>query len=161
MRATLTSLLTPEVEGGVGPTVGIVIVVVTTGVVVWRKWGTKWGLNSIGGRDLLAIFAIYCGSWLVFGIALGGILWTLGSSGPNLVALAGIFAASWFVGFLVIVVPGGLGVREGTMAYLLSVSVTSGLGSAVAVIARVLWWLSTAVVFMAALVFKKLHGQEK
>lgn len=53
-------------------------------------------------------------------------------------AISGAFAFAWAAGFLVLVVPGGLGIREGTLIYLLTTFVPRPAVLAVAVTARVL-----------------------
>lgn len=86
----------------------------------------------------------------------GAGLWLLwkgagGTSAPGLPVLSGVFAASYVAGYVVLVAPGGLVVREGAMAGLLAAvaGVPIGVGAAVAVLAR-LW--TTATELLALLV---------
>ena len=54
--------------------------------------------------------------------------------------LAGIYSISWLTGFLSILVPGGLGVRDGVQAYLLSFLVPAPVAVAIALLQRL--WLT-------------------
>jgi hypothetical protein len=85
------------------------------------------------------------GAWLVNGVG----LWCVwrgagGSVEPGVLTMSGVFAAAYVAGYLVLIAPGGLVVREGTMAGLLAVTagVPVSVGAAVAVLAR-LWAVAT------------------
>ena len=85
------------------------------------------------------------GAWVVNGVG----LWCVwrgagGGAEPGILTMAGVFAASYVAGYLVLIAPGGLVVREGTMAGLLTATagVPLSVGAAVAVLAR-LWAVST------------------
>lgn len=92
------------------------------------------------GRALATAAAGMLASWAVYGLG----LWCLirGVTGREVAgpgALAGVFAASYVAGYLVLVAPGGLVVREGAMTGLLvAVSPVGGaVAAALAVLARV------------------------
>ena len=85
------------------------------------------------------------GAWILNGVG----LWCVwrgagGGSEPGILTMAGVFAASYVAGYLVLIAPGGLVVREGTMAGLLAATagVPLSVGAAVAVLAR-LWAVVT------------------
>ncbi len=54
-------------------------------------------------------------------------------------SLIGIYSLSWMLGFLVLIAPGGLGVREGSMMIFLKNILPVGLASLIAIISRI--WL--------------------
>jgi hypothetical protein len=68
----------------------------------------------------LRLFPLALGAWLAHGVAFVLLARGLGllpaGGGP---AFAGAYAAAWLVGVLVVVAPGGLGVRENVLAWLL------------------------------------------
>lgn len=102
-------------------------------------------LTVPGGRDLLVAGAALAVAWGVYGLGLWCLLAGLTDPAPaGPLALTGIFAASYVAGYLVLVAPGGLVVREGAMTALLAA--LSPLGAAVAaamaVVARI--WVTAA-----------------
>ena len=58
----------------------------------------------------------------------------------ELPTLTGQYALAWVVGFLSFLTPSGLGVREGTLAYLLSHHLSPVTATLVALLARI-WFL--------------------
>jgi hypothetical protein len=63
--------------------------------------------------------------------------------------MAGIFVAAWVMGFVVIIAPQGLGVREGVMVFLMSFYMPVAVASVIAVAFRL--WLSLRDLAMAAI----------
>jgi uncharacterized membrane protein YbhN (UPF0104 family) len=81
--------------------------------------------------------------WLVVGVAFGAFAASLyPPAGQHLaIAVAG-FAAAYAAGFLSLVTPGGLGVREGVLVLVLTSVVPAGVAVVIAVLARV--WMMLA-----------------
>lgn len=78
------------------------------------RW--KWSL-----RSLVLAFASYCANYLLIGVGLWAIAFSLKlDMDTDYWYLAGSFAFSWLVGFITPGAPAGLGVREGTMMLLLA-----------------------------------------
>lgn len=99
------------------------------------------------GRDLGLAALGMIGSWLLYGLGFWCLLRGLTPSAPaSVLLLTGIFAASYVAGYLVLVAPGGLVVREGAMAVLLAAlsPLGAGVASVVAVAARI--WVMVAEV---------------
>ena len=110
------------------------IVAAGLGIVVsmaaWH-WGPQlWSRLDRGSRDLrpirlpwrylLAVLAVYAGFWYLHGLSTWLVARSIGAAGTlTAVSATPIFAASWLIGFLVVLVPSGLGVREWTLNYLL------------------------------------------
>lgn len=90
---------------------------------------------------MLALFLTYVGTWVIYGAAFWALLLGVGieSAGPFWVTVA-IFCASYLLGFLAILVPGGLGVREGSLTVLLGSYLPVGLAAPIAVLSRI--WLT-------------------
>ena len=75
---------------------------------------------SLPWRYFFAILAIYSGFWYLHGLSTWLVALSISAGGTlNSFSAVPIFAASWLVGFLVVLVPSGLGVREWTLNYLL------------------------------------------
>lgn len=99
------------------------------------------GAGAAPGRDLAAAAGLLAGAWAVYGVGFWCLLEGLSRRGAPAgpVTLTGIFAASYVAGYLVLVVPGGLGVREGAMTALLAALTPAGaaVAGALAVAARI------------------------
>jgi len=106
---------------------------------------------SILGGAAANVFA-----WGAYGVA----VWLLaralipGASFPLLTTI-GAFAASYIVGFLVLLVPGGLGVREGVFVLVLQGVVGLAPATAIALASRLLFTLTEVGVAVLFLVFPK------
>ena len=77
--------------------------------------------------------------WLMFGASLWILLLDLGASGPDLIVRSiGAFAGSWAIGFLLAVVPAGVGPREVALVVLLGPAVGEPIALVAAVVSRLL-----------------------
>lgn len=109
---------------------------------------------DLRGTDIATAAAGMLIAWAVYGAGFVcllkgiGIAWPIADAG----LLTGIFAASYVIGYLALVAPGGLVVREGAMTGLLAElgGLSVGVGALVAVLARV--WLLAAELLALALV---------
>lgn len=103
-------------------------------------------------RQLLRIAFYFLGLWLAQII---GYFLLINSIYPiptgRIPSLAAIYIISWMAGFIVILAPGGLGVREGTMSLLLSALVPSALAIGISFISRVWITIFEIVIFFAGL----------
>lgn len=121
--------------GGVpaGPATAALLAVLALGVLLHPgvlhrliRWAARLAGEEIEARRLrvreLAVAALcLCGAWVAYGVG----LWCLlrGLTGPpplGVPQLTGAFAAAYVAGWLVVIVPGGLLVREGALAGLLA-----------------------------------------
>jgi len=113
--------------------------------VLARRFGEAAPLEAPGAGALWAATGGLVLAWLTNGAGLWCV-WRGAGGGiePGVFTMAGIFAASYVAGYLVLFAPGGLVVREGAMAGLLAATagVPVSVGAAVAVLAR-LWAVST------------------
>ena len=91
-------------------------------------------------------------AWSLYGVGLLLVLRGVGVTSEinQLPLLTGIFAASYVVGYLVLVAPGGLVVREGAMTALLVdlAGLAVGVAAAVAIVARI-WMVVTELAALA------------
>jgi ubiquinone/menaquinone biosynthesis C-methylase UbiE len=129
-------------------------------------------IGKIVGKDLtielhygeiLRLLINFGVAWVLIGGGFALFVKGIGIEEISILMLMGVFMISWVGGFLAIIVPSGIGVREGIMAALLSTDVGIGLGLVIAVIAR-LWWtigelialpISYALVFVVRKLKKK------
>jgi uncharacterized membrane protein YbhN (UPF0104 family) len=103
-------------------------------------------------RQLLGIAFYFLGLWLAQII---GYFLLINSIYPipigRFPSLTAIYIISWMAGFIVILAPGGLGVREGTMSLLLSALVPSALAIGISFISRVWITIFEIVIFFIGL----------
>ncbi|HYW49409.1 MAG TPA: hypothetical protein VE861_02320, partial [Gemmatimonadaceae bacterium] len=78
-------------------------------------------LPTLPHGTLLLIFAGNCAAWIAYGIGFG-IFWSslLGHGGGASLATLAVYTASYLLGYLVLIAPGGLGVREAALVGLLT-----------------------------------------
>jgi len=97
---------------------------------------------ALTSRDLLALFVAHVISWLLYGL---GFYLFVRAAYPvglsELPRLGAAFAAAYVIGFLSLLTPSGLGVREGVLLYLLSLSLPLPVATVLAVASR-LWLIA-------------------
>lgn len=88
-------------------------------------------------------------TWLLSGLSFYMILASIHApvSPSQLLSIIGAFALSWLLGFLVIISPGGVGVREAAIIYLLGGIIAGPLVAIAAVISRLLWTLCELMLY--------------
>jgi uncharacterized membrane protein YbhN (UPF0104 family) len=100
------------------------------------------------GRDLGAAAAALVVSWLVYGAGFWCLLRGLWRVPPSSLPVAtGVFAASYVAGYVVLLAPGGLVVREGAMtALLVALTPLAATSAAAAAVAARLWTTASELV---------------
>lgn len=107
-----------------------------------------------GAGELLVAGLLMTAAWGIYGIGfwclLEGVARTGAPAGP--LVLTGIFAAAYVAGYLVLIAPGGLVVREGAMTALLAglTPIGAAVAAAVSILARIWAATSELVAFAAA-----------
>jgi uncharacterized membrane protein YbhN (UPF0104 family) len=93
---------------------------------------------SLGYGVTLLLVAIYAASWLVAGAAFQAFsLALVATAKVDVLMYAGAYAAGSIAGLVVLFAPGGIGVREGVLAFLITPLVGPGLAVVVGFAARV------------------------
>ena len=140
------------------------------GVLSWiaRQLGSWFGETDVsvalGAADIARAAAGLLVAWLLYGA--GFLLLLRGIGVPweltQLPVLTGIFAASYVVGYLVLVAPGGLVVREGAMTALLveAGGLAVGVAAPVSIIAR-FWMVATELGALAVVLACKGSTKEE
>lgn len=90
--------------------------------------------------NMLLLLSVYFVAWVIYGVS--GVILTntleIQTTQSGFVIASG-FVVSWLVGFLSMLTPGGLGVREATLVLLLQPSVPAPQAIALALFARATW----------------------
>ncbi len=119
----------------------------------WRGWETI----SIRPSTALKFLSLYVAVWAVYGFAQAVMLQAIPGLGlPNILMLAGANVTAWLIGYVSIIAPTGLGVREVALVGLLP-TLTAEVASFAAVLTR-LWLIISELVFLG-IVFLIPHGR--
>ena len=107
-----------------------------------KQVGLSWFLKVFLGSVVLWLILGVPFRLLAIGVSPAAKAWTWPQP-------AAIFAIAWCVGLLVLIAPGGIGVREAVLTALLRGFLSAGEALSVAVMAR-LWWTVTEALFGGA-----------
>jgi glycosyltransferase 2 family protein len=111
------------------------------------------GILRAAGWALLA--------WALYGLQVAVLIGDLGATGPRaILAATGAFALAWSVGFLVIIVPAGAGIREGVLTVALSPVLAAAPALLVALISRLLLSGGDLLLAGAAVVAARRTGHD-
>jgi len=106
---------------------------------------------NIRYKDILFLTSLFCVFWIIQGFAFSLFVSVIYPIEISLYPiLIGIFAVAWILGFISIFTPGGLGVREGVIAFLLSFYISPGIAIVIALAARL--WVTLGEIIMIGLV---------
>jgi uncharacterized membrane protein YbhN (UPF0104 family) len=110
----------------------------------------NWGLVKLKREPVslglttgdMALFALgHVGCWVAYGIAFYLFVCSLDPLPlKDLPVLGATYAASWVIGFLSLLTPGGIGVREGVLAYLLGFWLPAPVAIVISLLSRV--WIT-------------------
>ena len=106
---------------------------------IFKKATLKEEINIKWGK-LFIVFLPYFISWIIYAIAFGFFVISFGMEKSKLFLYSTIYPISWFVGFISIFSPAGIGVREGTMILLLTKLLPKKIAISLSVLSRV-WTL--------------------
>ncbi|MFQ6092778.1 MAG: lysylphosphatidylglycerol synthase domain-containing protein, partial [bacterium] len=104
--------------------------------------------------DSLGFLALYFFGWIVYGVAFSAFVFSVHAMPLSTVpAIVCIFAVSYTLGFLFIVTPGGLGVREGLLAALLSAYMPLPIATVISLLSRI--WFTAGEMLCLGLALKR------
>ena len=104
-------------------------------------------LNKIQIRWVPGILLSVSVQFILTGLALWLVAMGLGiETQSSIFSFVGIYAASWLVGYLAFLAPSGLGIREASIAGLMSLYAPLALGSLIAILFRLATLVSEAIV---------------
>ena len=108
--------------------------------------------------DIIPLAVHYMFQWAVAGTAFVVFLVAVTQIElENRLVLIGIFPLAWVCGFLSIITPGGLGVREAALGLLLTNFMPVSLAVFVASASRLWWMLGEGISFLTALSLARFH----
>src|SRR5690606_5561571 len=95
-----------------------------------------WRLSP---AQTLVLLAFYVATWALIGVGFALLVTAVGLGHEATPYLIGLFAGSWALGFLVLIAPGGIGVREAVMIAGLGALAPEPYPALIALLARVGW----------------------
>ena len=122
----------------------------------------NWGLVKLGREpvklglrtgDMVLFTFGHVGCWVVYGVAFYLFVCSL-QPVPirDLPALGATYAAAWVIGFLSFLTPGGIGVREGALAYLLGFWLPAPVAIVISLLSRV--WVTAGELIGTAIAWR-------
>ncbi len=142
------------------------LLLIPLGVVVLQpavmEEGLNWGLRRLGREPValglrmsdMALFAFVhvCG-WAAYGVSFTLFVGSLHPiSVSQLPLLGATYAAAWAIGFLSFLTPGGIGVREGVLAYLLGFWLPAPVAIVVGLLSRI--WITAGEMIGAGIAWR-------
>jgi glycosyltransferase 2 family protein len=95
---------------------------------------------TLSRTQLTSLLGFYLLGWCFYGASGVVIFQAFGFAAPSsLLATASAFVVAWFIGFISLLSPGGLGIREGILVLFLSAEYSSAEAIAIALLARITW----------------------
>ena len=106
---------------------------------------------TLGLSDRMRFFGLHTLCWLVYGVSFGLFVLSI-TDVPHtrLLLLIPTFALAYTLGYIAVLAPSGLGVREGVMVLLLSAFLPATLAIAVAIAARLWFTVGELLFFVVA-----------
>ncbi|MCK4353362.1 flippase-like domain-containing protein [candidate division WOR-3 bacterium] len=110
---------------------------------------------NIGYFRILQLLLLYCVLWVLYGM---GFYFLIKSFYPieisTFYSLIGICAIAWSIGFISLITPGGLGVREGILSFLLKFYFPVSIGIIAALLARI--WTTVGEIILFAIFVRSI-----
>ncbi len=115
----------------------------------WKRWGAT---PKISINESLGLLLWYSLVWTVFGAATALVYRSFsGVPSVTMLWLIGINVAAWFIGYISIITPMGLGVREVAFVKLAAGILPNALASLIALVSR-LWFVLSELVFLGLVI---------
>ncbi len=122
-----------------------------------RRFSKEYMRVNVGYKQILTLFFMYFIGWIIAGISFYLMIRGVTSVYlKHLPFLIGTFSLSRVIGFLSFLTPGGFGVTEGIMIFLLRFHFSSPLSFLISIVSRVSLTLCEIIVVLS-IVFKKTH----
>ncbi len=149
---------------------GIVVLIFL--ILLIKPGGFNWGLNLIlrlfrrelveympSVRNRTITFLLYMHTWIFFGLGFYFFLQALIDTDLTSSHSIGIYVASYTLGYLAFISPGGLGVREAVMSAVLSPIFGAPVAASIALANRVWITFAEVVISLLALLTYRIKGK--
>jgi uncharacterized membrane protein YbhN (UPF0104 family) len=110
---------------------------------------------NISVKKYLFALSPYVVAWLLFGTGFFFFLQGISITFPFLQATS-YFLIAWLIGFIVVFVPGGIGVREGVLVLLLTPLLGQPIAIIVSVLSRIWWMVGDALLLAVSTIMQRI-----
>jgi uncharacterized membrane protein YbhN (UPF0104 family) len=115
----------------------------------------------LSGRAMIAAAAWTMIGWLFYGVHIWLLLGDMRPGGPSLFAVAaGAYALAWATGLLTVIVPAGIGVREGAMVLVLAPVLPAPQALVIAIVSRLAFTLADVLWAGLGFALARAHAPE-
>jgi len=112
-------------------------------------------IRTLQPTKVIALIIGYFIYWIICGLSFILLLKSIGDfSWSSLHIAVGVFAISWVIGFMSLITPSGIGVREVSMIYFLGKVMTTAVTAVATVLARIVFTGGELLSFFLAVMFK-------
>ncbi|KKT27071.1 MAG: hypothetical protein UW12_C0023G0008 [Parcubacteria group bacterium GW2011_GWF1_43_9] len=112
-------------------------------------------------KNRIYYFLAYIIYWLLSGMATYFLAQSiLGVGNVSYVKFSAIYIVSWLIGYLSIITPSGIGVRELTFTYLLSTMISQQEAGLIAIMSRLVFTVGELLSYFSSLLIYKLISQQ-
>lgn len=117
---------------------------------------------SLSTKRNFFMIMIYLFAWSCYGLS-GAVLASILNidAGVSVLFIMSTFVVSWMLGFMSMLTPGGIGVREAVIVLLLSTKITAAEAITLAIVARITWTMVEMSGVLMGLYIKNKHLNTK
>ncbi len=119
-------------------------------------------IPKFGYTDLLKIYLYYLVLWIIHSMGFYFLTISIFPASYQLILpLIGAYSISWILGFLVLISPGGLGVREGLLAFFLKFVIPTPIAALMAIVSRIWVTIGEILFLIISLIIKEEKSGKK
>jgi uncharacterized membrane protein YbhN (UPF0104 family) len=108
--------------------------------------------------NAISLILVYTAGWFCYGLSGFTLIYALElPCNTSFFSINAAFVTSWLIGFLSMITPGGLGVREATLVYLLKSEIHTAEAIALALVLRFTWTMIELAGVLLGLLLKSLQ----
>lgn len=126
---------------------------------IFKKKNLEQGIH-ITWKKLSLTFLPYFLSWIIYAFAFGVFIVSFGVKKSEILFYSSIYPISWFIGFISLFSPAGIGIREGIMTLFLTKFLPNKLAISLSILSRI-WTLtgelSFALFYLILQILKRLR----
>lgn len=129
---------------------------------VGRLFQKNISIRTLPWHFLLKLFLAYVAYWIISGLSIYYLLLAMAPvSAKEISTIIGIFAISWTLGFISIILPSGLGVREASLVFFLSKIISFPLAATASILSRIVYIIGEIISLIAALISHRFFNKNK
>lgn len=117
---------------------------------------------NLSYTNLAKLYAYYLLLWIIHSLGFFLLTASIFPASYNIILpLIGAYSISWILGFLVLISPGGLGVREGLLAFFLKFVIPTPIAALMAIVSRIWITIGEILFLIISLIIKEEKSDKK